>query len=283
MRWTTEARVLRLLDRLPGGSELHYQAQRRLVRSFPLSDVRFQREITYAREHLATLKPDFEGVRALEFGAGRHLTVAQAIAAEGAAVTAFDVGPLAKLELVRNAGDRLGRPLPAGGDVQSVLRPVGVDYRMMSANRFPGVEDGSVDLVYSTSVLEHVPRQDLPALLTECQRVLSRDGVASFIVDYKDHFVYGDRSITPWNFLSIPEADWFTRFSPAIHYQNRIRHYELVGLLEASGFSVHTEYLVEPDEDDIAWLTSTSLDAPFCRTPPEELGIGEAHVVATVR
>lgn len=283
MRWTTEARILRLLDRIPGGSELHYQVQRRLIRSFPLNESRFAREVAYARRHLAAHGSGLAGLSALEFGAGRHLTVALAIALEGSNVTAFDVSPLARVELVRDAAHRLGSRVPPDGDVTSVLRSLGVDYRMMSSNRFPGVEDCSIDLVYSTSVLEHVPGADLPPLMDEVCRVLRPGGVASFVVDYKDHYSYGDRTLPSLHFLTVKEEDWFARYSPSNHFQNRLRHADVVRILEEAGLAVETRDQVGPSDADLAWLAAADLDEPFAGRPYDDLAVDEAHIVARLK
>ena len=287
MKWRIEARILRALDAIPLGDSLHYLAQRRLVGSFPISDERLERERRYAREHLSVLhnaKP-LESVSALEFGAGRHLAASMAMIAAGVHdVTTTDVSRLVRPDLVRDAARRLGDPelrqLPEAEDLGTALEAIGLRYRLTPPSTFAGVEDHCVDLVFATSVLEHVPEEEISSLLSEAKRVMTPTGRLSLIVDYKDHYSYSDPSLPRFHFLSIPRQQWFSRFSPPNHFQNRLRHHQVVRLLRDVGFEVDLVRAAEPSSMDLEWLVQTSLDDEFAAMSPDLLGVGEAHLVA---
>lgn len=287
MRWTLEAFVHRVLDAVPAGDEVRFQLQRRVAGAVPIDDRRLRRELDYAKEHLSVLRDamhDPSNASVLEFGAGRHLTVAMAIAAVGPNVVASDVAKLMRPDLVQDAARRscmpaLG-PIAVADDVLGALLDLGVTYRKMTPGSFDRVRDQTIDLLYSTSVLEHIPVEEISTLLQEARRVLSPAGRISLIVDYTDHYAYGDPSISSFNFLSVPEAKWLARYSPSGHFQNRLRHDDAVDLLEKAGFTVVVKNVNGPREQDLTWLREADLDVPFADIPPERLGIRSAHLVA---
>ena len=289
MKWTIEAAALRVFDRVPAGQWIHHQLQRRIARSFPIDDSRMARERRYASQHLATMAPGAPSdVRALEFGAGRHLSVAMAMIGAGVThVTSVDVSRLAQPDLVADAARRLDfdvlGPIAVADDPIEALRDIGVSYEVLPPSSFAGIADGSIDLVFSTSVLEHVPADQLPALLDECRRVLRPGGRLSSIVDYKDHYGYSDSALPSHHFLAVPEAAWFAKYSPAIHFQSRLRHDDLLDLLHRAGFDSEVISLVPPSSDDIEWIQHAELDTPFVGLDPQRVGIREAHIVSTPR
>src|SRR6185369_13014962 len=75
----------------------------------------------------------------------------------------------------------------------------------------------------STSTLEHIPADDIRAILGECVRISSSQALCSFIIDYHDHYASADRSITYFNFYKYTTEEW-KRFNPPNHFQNRLRH-----------------------------------------------------------
>src|SRR5690606_7554709 len=145
------------------------------------------------------------------------------------------------------------------------LEAANVEYRAPCDARATGLPAGSFDLVTSTSVLEHIPPADLPAVLAECRRLLRRDGVCSFQVDYKDHWCYFDRSISHHNFMRYTEREW-RRYNPPLHYQNRLRHSDYVRLFEEAGFTVEADPQVEDLPDFPLAPEFRRYDEPDLRT-----------------
>ena len=115
----------------------------------------------------------------------------------------------------------------------------GISYRAPCDACATGLDDSSVDCVTSTSTFEHVPAEDIGPILAECHRILRPGGVASFIIDYGDHYAYFDRSLTRYNFLGYSERHW-RLYNSALQYQNRLRHSEYVALVRRSGFDIVT-------------------------------------------
>lgn len=92
---------------------------------------------------------------------------------------------------------------------------------------------GSVDIVFSTAVLEHIRRSEFTAIMTELHRILKPDGFGSHQIDLKDH-IGGSL-----NNLRFSERVWESSlFAKAGFYTNRIRFGEMLGFFKQSGFRV---------------------------------------------
>lgn len=67
-----------------------------------------------------------------------------------------------------------------------------------------GLPDGSVDVTFSNSVLEHLP--DPAAFLRELARITRPGGFGVHGIDVADHRHYGDPSLHALEFLTVPSA-----------------------------------------------------------------------------
>lgn len=66
-----------------------------------------------------------------------------------------------------------------------------------------GLPDGSVDYHISTTVFEHIPREDIEWILKEAKRILKDDGIAIHFIDLSEHFQHQDKSISTITFYGI--------------------------------------------------------------------------------
>jgi SAM-dependent methyltransferase len=112
-----------------------------------------------------------------------------------------------------------------------------IDYFAPADGRATGLEPNSIDLVYSNSVLEHVPREEINGLMEESFRVLRPGGIIMHNIGCNDHYAFFDRSISPVNFLQFGEREWRLWNNP-IQYQNRLRAPEFLDLVAHAGFEV---------------------------------------------
>lgn len=96
------------------------------------------------------------------------------------------------------------RRLHATGFSPDRLAAIGIEYRAPFDAGALADEAQRFDLVFSYTVLEHVPPADLPALLATTSRLLAPGGVALHFVDLEDH---RDPRDAPFAFLS-PASSW---------------------------------------------------------------------------
>lgn len=212
---------------LPKSHRLNRFFQRHVSKSLPVSDGELDARREIALHHLQqfTERNARRPERILDIGSGADLSLPMLLAAEGAAVTASDVARLASPALIGDMLRRLGL---------SSLEAAGVSYVVYSPPRLPFPDD-TFDLVTSTSVLEHVPADQLPVLLSEIRRVLKPDGIGSHHVAHKDHWSDADSSLHSMHYVRFGPSEW-KRYNPPVMFQNRLMHSQYVDMIEAAGF-----------------------------------------------
>jgi SAM-dependent methyltransferase len=109
--------------------------------------------------------------------------------------------------------------------------PQSLASQVLRLNTLKSLPDQSIDLVLSSSVLEHV--SEPLGLFRELRRVLASSGVMLHIVDYRDHFFK-----YPYHFLRFRKKTWNRWLNPGDLPVWRI--YDHIEQLEAAGFTVRT-------------------------------------------
>ena len=127
----------------------------------------------------------------LEIGSGATNGVGYALAQHRVAgargrVVLFE--PFARLDEAADRRQRAGLP-------------PGIARRVQRVTTWQAVEPGSVDLVLSHSVLEHL--RDPVSTIAELDRVMGPAGIMLHAVDYRDHFFK-----YPFHFLLFPRPVW---------------------------------------------------------------------------
>ena len=294
MNWRIKAALLNLFDAVPGGAGMHYWLQRNLTGSIPRSAARFARAVEQAcdlAERFNRHSPRrFGDASLLEIGAGRDLAGPLTFYCLGAASQlVLDAHPLAKPDLVGVAVDRLAglprRDLPRlpsqrlGADAWADLeRLYGIRYRAPVDAWQTGLADRSIDGVTSTNTFEHIPVDEIRAILREWRRILRPGGIVAMRINYEDHYAFFDPNITRINFLRYSDAQW-RRYNPGIHYQNRLRHRDYLQLFEEAGFRLLDAATTGPGPREIEAAGRLPLDERFRAYGVEELGIGTGWVV----
>ncbi|MEZ4649999.1 MAG: class I SAM-dependent methyltransferase [Candidatus Eisenbacteria bacterium] len=208
--------------------------------------------------HVARLAPHWPspaGRVGLELGPGNSLAQATLWSLLGAdRVIAVDVnryasatsspgvyeGILARIEPRIAAGDL---PDPLGPDGRLARRTelfpgapsfpelgARIDYRITDGRDLP-VESGTVDFIYSISVLEHV--RDVAHTYREMARTLRPDGLCSHIIDLRDH-----HHPDPIDFLRYPDGLWERMAGRSAGWTNRLRATEHLAAIRNAGLEV---------------------------------------------
>lgn len=165
----------------------------------------------------------------LEIGCGRDMHTALIAALKyHKKVLAFDVAPLANLELINFTAAQLGHAHEFTSI--SALEAIGITY--IVAPEIAHLQ-GFKDLV-STAVFEHIP----PAQLAGIFACASRNQVESITanIDFKDHWSYIE-NVGPDNFYYLPEFLWRCVNNRRM-YQNRLRFSDINQMAEANGFKI---------------------------------------------
>jgi hypothetical protein len=293
--WRLKAGVQKALSAAPRGHVLNYALQKR-IGGLPLPAAQIDDAVRLGVTHLETvaaLSPVPPGDASFfEFGAGWDLRMPLVFRALGVRrQIVVDIRPLLRPELVADLARRLHEvtdppagwdpaPPPPAGLLDRWLRDLGIDYRAPADARATGLAPRTIDVVTSSNTLEHIPPDDIVAIGREVSRVLAPQGLASFEVDYSDHYSHFDPSLSPWNFLGIPERRW-AWLNSSLHYQNRLRHRDYRALLTQAHLSIVEERLRLPDDRHAAAATIRALPPvrPFADVPPDELAILGAYFV----
>lgn len=233
--------------------------------------------------HVLRAFPDgrLDGKTVLEIGPGDSLASAVAARAHGAAETLLvDAGAYASrdVDLYRAVAAALtGRgqtppDLSGATTLEDVLARCSARYLTTGVDAFAGLPDASVDLIWSHSVLEHIPLKQLPRLMAEMRRVLKPEGRMSHNIDFQDHLSHG------LNSLRFSEAAWE---SPAManagFYTNRVRAGAMHAMVRQAGFEI-------VQEDFGRWpappIARRDLDPAFRQLSDDELSIATSHLLA---
>lgn len=246
MHWRAKARAFAVLSNIPFGETLHYAMQRYVTRRLPRSE----KQVTSSYDSARRMIDFYEtyGQRPLrdstcfEFGAGRDLIMPLAFSAHGAKrFFAVDIERLAKLDLIRSNAAIVSR---ASGVSRPDMRAMddlahawNIDCCAPLDARATDLDTGSIDCAVSVETLEHIPRDDIRAILKELRRIMRPEGLALMRIDYGDHFKGFDPSISSFNFLTYSDKAG-APFQSQFQYVNRLRHSEYLQLFEEAGFDV---------------------------------------------
>ena len=153
----------------------------------------------------------------------------------------------------------------------------------MDVHRYDGIHidlmAGSVDLVFSKSVLEHVEAAAVQPLMAELRRVITRSGGMTHFIDLRDHtWIDGDDRVTGDWLQALRYPDWLFKamFSRRGMYINRLRASSWRQLFEKQGFTIRrwseTDFPLSRD------FSHRQLRGEWQQLSQEELAVGLVEV-----
>lgn len=137
------------------------------------------------------------------------------------------------------------------------------------------IESGSMDVMTTRNVLEHIPPGDLESIHKQAFLYLKRDGFIIHQISPSDHRAYTDESLSLWDFLKYSKSEWDliqTRFD----YHNRLRLPDYVKLFNRCGFKI--AFLSYKSARKGQQLPD-KIHADFSNFSPEELTAGSIIVI----
>jgi SAM-dependent methyltransferase len=304
MDWRVKGGIQKVLGRVPFGERLHYELQKRAggLRQF-------DRELTAKIEdwrlmvtHLRSVEIPVAGTRFLEMGTGWYPTFPFCLYLAGArSVITVDLNRYLKPDLTLRMAAALarftptiamatGRPEPEIAESQRKLEAAVrrgasleeatggvVAYRAPSDASATGLPDASLDVVFSNSVLEHVPGEVIERCLVEARRILCPGGVVFHSVNCGDHYAYADSTIHQLNYLQFSDEDWRACNNEFL-YQNRLRAIDFIDMTRAAGFTIEVD-TSRPHPKRLAQLETIKVHPQFSRYSREQLAITSIDLI----
>lgn len=161
--------------------------------------------------------------------------------------------------------------LPDTSDFDTMLSALGSRYLTEGLASLATVSDASIDLIWSSVVLEHIRGDEFDAIARECARVLAPGGVMSHAVDLRDHLGGG------LNNLRFSPKRWeSSAWRDAGFYTNRMSQAEIITSFERAGFEL--AYL-ESRRWTAPPLSRAKLHPIFRNRKDDELDIAEFDLV----
>jgi SAM-dependent methyltransferase len=296
LKWKLKSALQRACAALPVKQEAaYYFLQRAFGRPLRYSPLPNMEEAGAIMAQLAACGLSVRGARVMETGTGRRVDMPLAFYLCGArSVCTYDLHRYLKPELVRYSVAELLRQrervkaifrnvvdpgemdarfdaLAEARDASAILETARIDYRAPADASRTGLPDGSVDVHFSYTVLEHIPADVLTAILHEAGRVLAPGGLACHHIDPSDHFSHDDASISKINFLRFTESQWQRYGGNQFAYHNRLRSVDYMEIYKACGHEI-VDCVRWTDERSLRELRSGFPLAPeFQAMPPEML------------
>jgi hypothetical protein len=301
--WRIKGVVQKLLGAMPGGIRINTRLQRLLGE---LRDPRanFDAKLGDWQGLIELLRAggvhSVRGLSLLEIGTGWYPTCPLLFALAGARqVHSYDITPHLSLEMTRGLlehlaarvdviaqaidarPDELSARLAAWRGCTSLpqlLDSAGIVYHAPEDASATSLADGSIDVVFSNSVLEHVDPQVLQPLMRESRRLIGTRGLSVHAVACNDHYAHFDRSISFINYLQFSAAQW-RRWNNPLNYQNRLRASDFIAAARAAGLRiVHEQRATRPGTREA--LAKLKLASDFSHYASEDLLATTVNFVA---
>lgn len=299
MNWKIKAFAQGAISALPHSAEINYTFQRYVTRNLPPRPATMKHSLNTILSDFATMAKfmtiPVSDARCFELGVGATFLGPLTFYCLGIEdQTLVDIHRLLRPELVncivrflRGQQEGVFRRVPhafvpEGLKAQQLIdwlsANYGIHYRAPCDARATPFDAGTFDVVTSTAVFEHVPKPDIEAILIECRRILTDDGLGAFRTDYQDHYSYCDERVSIYNFLRYSDAKW-QKYSPPLNYTNRLRHRDYLTMFRDAGFEVLADTTYDIREEDLLSLSKMPRDARFTGYTDRELAVRGAHTV----
>lgn len=190
------------------------------------------------------------------------------------------------LAQLRRAGAARGKEvlysLPGARGARDVMERLALRYLApVEAGGLEGAE-GSFGLCMSMGALEHYPADALEGLIGNMGRFLHAGGVASHIVDHRDHLWHFDQTKDCFYHLRFSDEQWQRMAESPLLYLNRLLRSDYLRLFEEAGFEVRYAGHGLHERDTVG-VARERLWGRYASASDEDLRAAVTHFVAVRR
>jgi SAM-dependent methyltransferase len=302
MHWRLKGLAQKGLSIIPGGGYLNDGLQKKYggLRHFEQNIADKLEDWRLSMRYLQKVGFELEGTSLIEIGTGWYPTLPICFSLVGAKrILTYDISRHMDagltfrmiaalephLEMMAEAGGRHPedirtryRELLQARDLNTLLEWARVEYCAPADTRATGSPPNTADLVYSNSVLEHVPKPIIQSLMKEIVRMLRPGGLTLHNVGCNDHYAFVDRRISFVNYLRYSEARW-NKWNNRLQYQNRLRAPEFLEMAAEAGLEViYKQVAVRPGTREA--LMTFEVAPEFQRFSKEHMAITTVDFIA---
>lgn len=308
MNWKLKAIVPKLIDMLPSSLAypLYYRIQSDLGSFRSLDYGKCLKESSRIIKAIQRHGRITEGQTFLEVGTGWGLSVPIGLWLSGASrIITVDINPYLKEEVVRKQitgicgcrseiqkifgeflnASHVDKKLDvlmsiADNDLEDILETMNIEYLAPAdAASIDKIQDSTVDIHFSTAVLEHIPPSTIRLIFWEAKRVLTENGLLVHRIDLFDHFSSYDKSISSVNFLKFTDKQWDKWAGNRFMYHNRLRAYDFYELFDEVGLEVISREETIDSKAVELLRNGSSLADRFVGHRPEQLAVKRLNIV----
>lgn len=294
MNWRIKGLAQGTLSLLPSGARINDLLQRTIG---GLSDFEANVEMKVTEDwkvlmsHMTELGVNPRGLKYVEVGTGWYPTLPLCYSLAGAqSCTTFDLTRHMNSKLTFRMVEVLSKKLPTIADasgrtfeevfadysriakctaIQELLQSARIEYLAPADAAQTGLPSSSIDVVYSNSVLEHLPVDTLRAIMRESRRILKPSGLCMHSANCGDHYAYFDRKITAINYLKYSSKQW-RLWNNSLLFQNRLRPQDFLEIAEQEGFSIILAKF-KPKQELLQAISKMKIAPEFCQYPLDQL------------
>ena len=264
MNWRVKGIVQKVLSATPGGVQVNDWLQRTAggLRNFDDHIAGKLEDYRIIVSHMEEAGVPVKGARCMEIGTGWIPVLPVCLLRDGAA-------QCITLDLNRHLDEKLTRRFAGNNEA------LAIDYRAPADATATGLPDNSVDVVFSNSVLEHVPREIILRMMQETRRILRPGGIAVHSVGCNDHYRHFDKTISPVNYLRYSDRQW-RLWNNDLQYQNRLRPQDFLEIVRQAGL----EIVMKKSNSIPEAIKDLPIADEFRRYSPEQLAAVSLDFVA---
>ena len=167
----------------------------------------------------------------------------------------------------------------SSNSLEQLFESANIVYKAPGDAQQTGLSNDSIDIVFSTDVLEHVPEKTIYNITLESKRILRSTGCAFHHIGLDDHYSYVS-DISKVNFLKYPEWLWRLLVKNKISYHNRLREKEFFEIFKSCGSQVEVVFN-KIDSNSLKALKTMKINKRFSGMSHDELAIWASFVRLT--